>query len=91
MKQTGGYFDSGCSLEVETPEPNGWQPIATAPKDGTGFLYFQKLPFGQKWIGSAIYHEGKCLHVQWSGEECDWTTINPTHWKPLPDDPWATS
>ena len=64
-----------------------WQTIDTAPKDGTGFLYFQKLPFGQKWIGSGIWHDGKFIHVQWNGDECDWTTISPTHWMPLPDPP----
>ena len=66
-----------------------WQPIETAPRDGTGFLYYQKLPFGQKWIGSAVYHEGEFVHVQWNGDECDWTTINPTHWMPLPAPPKA--
>ena len=73
-------------VAVSAPETQ-WQPIETAPKDGTGFFYFQKLPFGQQWIGSAVYHDGKCLHVQWNGDECDWTTICPTHWMPLPTPP----
>ena len=37
----------------------GWQPIETAPKDGTGFFYYQNLPHGQRWYGSAIYHNGQ--------------------------------
>lgn len=64
-----------------------WQPIETAPRDGTGFLYFQRLPFGQHWVGSAIFYDDKFVHVQWSGQEDEWVTLAPTHWMPLPDPP----
>jgi hypothetical protein len=67
-----------------------WQPIETAPKDGTGFLYLQKLAFGQKWIGSAIYHSDRFVHVQWTGECDEWTTLSPSHWMPLPAPPTIT-
>jgi hypothetical protein len=70
--------------------PLVWQPIETAPKDGTGFLYLQKLPFGQKWIGSAIYHSDRFVHVQWTGECDEWTTLSPSHWMPLPAPPTIT-
>jgi hypothetical protein len=70
--------------------PLVWQPIETAPKDGTGFLYLQKLPFGQKWIGSAIYHSDRFVHVQWTGECDEWTTLSPSHWMPLPEPPTIT-
>ena len=64
-----------------------WQPIETAPKDGTGFTYFQKLPFGQHWIGSAVCYYGKFLHVQWNGNEGEWVCISPSYWMPLPTPP----
>jgi hypothetical protein len=64
-----------------------WQPIETAPKDGTGFIYFQGLLHEQKWIGSAVWHKGKFLHVQWDRCQDDWLEINPTYWMPLPDPP----
>lgn len=59
-----------------------WQPIETAPKDGSGFLAFINMD----WI------EG----MFWNGE--DWSYLSdadvtpfgrykPTHWQPLPAAP----
>lgn len=55
-----------------------WHPIATAPKDGSSILAC--VPGGQVRV------------VQWdirgsSWEECEWHTVFPTHWMPLPPPP----
>lgn len=61
----------------------GWQPIATAPKDGTRLLL---------WDG-ILQFTGWCAEHIGSGERF-WTDGHlgrayPTHWMPLPDPPSA--
>jgi hypothetical protein len=59
-----------------------WQPIETAPKDGTEFLAFQpgwELDFA--WWDQA--------RGMWMDRHGDQTV--PTHWIPLPPPPEATS
>jgi hypothetical protein len=64
----------------------GWQPIETAPKDGTGIL---------------VNAGGFCYAVEWQ-EEFGWWSVDdnklgpfplrgagPTHWMPLPAPPAA--
>lgn len=67
-------------------EPNVWQPIETAPKDGSQILMFAQpvsAPDGRFGIG--------CF-IEWRGEGMlwDWTWgFQPTHWMPLPAPPLA--
>lgn len=62
-----------------------WQPIETAPKDGTRVLLFTR------WLGDGQYHCPPFDDVQiglWDRDE--WELINigdPTHWMPLPSPP----
>jgi len=54
-----------------------WQPIETAPKDGTQFLAWTLAPFG-----------GRYDIIEWNDilimQECD---TPPSHWMPLPAPP----
>jgi len=67
-----------------------WQPIETAPRDGTNILVFKKFE-RHRWLdhGWSYYIE----IVYWF--DGDWiimarappTNNNPTHWMPLPELP----
>jgi hypothetical protein len=44
------------------PQTTGWQPIASAPQDGTEFLIWVRNPAGYEWNGGiARIQEGKRL------------------------------
>lgn len=65
-----------------------WQPIETAPKDGTAFLGW--LPDRQGFV--ARQDIGICSWSEWGGGI--WSlgghtsvTSQPTHWMPLPEPP----
>lgn len=64
-----------------------WQPIATAPKDGTAFLGWS--PYG-KWMQLFSWTPGY-RGSYWASETCMGVTWDrnhqPTHWMPLPDPP----
>lgn len=65
---------------------NDWQPIETAPKDGTRLIGFVD------GLVRFIYH-GKTSHVPIYGwnlgdqgaEDCE--LCKPSHWMPLPEPP----
>ena len=61
----------------------GWQPIATAPRDGTEVLVYRKYDTGYELITVAHYFAGKDNWEQGVGMY----DIVPTHWQPLPDPP----
>lgn len=66
-----------------------WQPIETAPKDGTRiFLYFPGLMdgytrivgyWGKPIFGKARWFDGPGLKAL--------DIVPPTHWQPLPEPP----
>ena len=66
----------------------GWQPIETAPMDGTRIL---------AWITHRVSDNGKKVDiptvVSWWGHDADcwvedgYDTVHPTHWRPLPTPP----
>lgn len=61
-----------------------WQPIETAPKDGTRVLLFS--PGGDGEDPTRQVAEGAWCRVWWRMEAGDyWTT--PTHWIALPAPP----
>jgi hypothetical protein len=65
---------------IRTDGNAGWQPIETAPKDGTDMLVYQNGCFDVAsvwWIddnGDAVWFNGDVV-------------VYPTHWMPLPDPP----
>lgn len=64
---------------------NTWQPINTAPKDGTVILgreHGDDAVFPMRWeTGSWRGHGWRLVYVVWGDESnhCD-----PTHWAPIP-------
>lgn len=72
-----------------------WQPIETAPKDGTVIIvwtnhdevevtsWYQTKGYGYEPVpGTEFFREvrGKVLYEGWNGN-------TPTHWMPLPEPP----
>lgn len=60
---------------------SNWQPIETAPKDGTEVLIWVEL---HGFMRRAVSH--------YAGQYADWVIpgiagLNPTHWMPLPEPP----
>lgn len=65
----------------------GWQPIETAPQDGTQVLLIARYPTNVAW--SDQYHSW--WHTRAVTEDVHWArwphTFPPTHWRPLPAPP----
>jgi hypothetical protein len=61
-----------------------WQPIETAPKDGTRILLSGLSPDG---LGGRLEAIGISYFI--NGEWEDWQDDMPTHWMPLPKQPSA--
>lgn len=85
---------------------NGWQPIATAPRDGTdiqaiipghgtdnviawqvdAFLASDETPCGG-WAFTTDQEPPECWTdgICWQVNEDENASVQPTHWKPLPE------
>lgn len=55
-----------------------WQPIDTAPQDGTRVLL---------WISTGIAMPFSWDGERWQGDDFPLNLAWPTHWMPLPDAP----
>lgn len=71
-----------------------WQPIETAPKDGTPVLLFEwrgdpwEEPEANIFVGEWDHHrDGELYKTQWVCTEYEAFNHNPTHWMPLPPPP----
>jgi hypothetical protein len=84
--------------EIPIPEEGSgvseWQPIETAPKDGTAFrAYAPELihPDFNPWgsVEAVFDGESQFVGAVWDGCHDIWRTeiIQPTHWMPLPAPP----
>lgn len=77
---------------VERLTGEGWQPIETAPKDGTVFLAFTTEGVIGQAYAATEGHDGSFIH--WEGPYSDGLSCTlehsigaPTHWMPLPEPP----
>lgn len=81
-------YESAQAIERLIPK---WQPIETAPKDGTSVLLFkQSMDF--KIRGYGYWEGGDSFVSGWISKGFDDTfgnlgLANPSHWMPLPEPP----
>lgn len=61
-----------------------WQPIETAPRDGSDVLIGGYYPNGVWFVSMGWFSEDRGY---WSGHKID----PPTHWMPLPQPPQSLS
>lgn len=87
------YMERQTMLSKWNTRADDWQPIETAPKDGTVILVTVGTCFGWSNIGSAYWEDcgdgiegwvSRGLLRDFNGGYNDLGLGNPTHWKPLP-------
>lgn len=79
---------NGTGMVAATPSvggAEGWQPIETAPKDGSHFLAYE--PTGDMY--RAAYGRDDVLHA-FCGQPVVYSP-EPTHWMPVPVSPTPSS
>jgi|SRR6266404_5505544 len=74
------YADRIAAILRQMEEP--WQPISSAPKDGTLILACGQIDGGY-WRSTAVWREGKWLSTWFTDEEL----FEPSNWMPLPQPP----
>jgi len=82
-------FEDYCKLEAELAAlkaENEWQPIETAPKDGTVFLGYKRGQFRECYKVPRDDCDMWCFGGT-SGADDLFPNIKPTHWMPLPKPP----
>jgi hypothetical protein len=75
------------AMLAAAPPVDGWQPIETAPRDGTSILAICASAYspvaGVTWWNEAWTHYSRPAE-KWHGGVVKWF---PTHWMPLPQPP----
>lgn len=65
-----------------------WQPIETAPRDGTAILTFPHYRVSHWAEADETMSEDGCFVGRWDdGFEAYWCLAKVTHWMPLPSPP----
>lgn len=67
------------------PQFGEWQPIASAPKDGTAVLLWTTDIIGAN--GRACVGRWGAYNGAWWDVGMEYTLNHPTHWMPLPPSP----
>jgi len=72
--------------------PGTWQPIATAPKDGTRVILYKFTPPGWYIVGHGYWFAGQDGSCGWiarafNGDVGSLGLAYPSHWMPLPHAP----
>lgn len=82
------YYKARESV-VSALSPSAWQPIETAPKDGTPIL----VAHTSHCVEEAYYHSGDKSWQSANTDPSDYVsgTIYPHHWMPMPAPPLALS
>lgn len=62
-----------------------WQPIETAPKDGTVILLYRYLRGSLSFVIGYATNDG--IKPIWMEYSAPFKTIEPTHWMPMPEVP----
>ena len=80
------FYDQLTALPAVSPEGPAWQPIATAPKDGTEILLTDG---SQVWaaVWSFPPQVADPTHTDWESSDGHSLPIVFTHWMPLPSPP----
>lgn len=79
--------DLKAQAEATKVEPVAWQPIETAPKDGTYFLaYWPVNTFSDRY---QVTQWDGCERFVDNADHIDW--LQPSHWMPLPPAPKGQS
>ena len=69
-----------------------WQPIETAPRDGTWFLAYEPGSGCGAHYACSFHGEDEFLGTMWFSDCGQYVTSSPepTHWQPLPTPPEAS-
>lgn len=85
-----GHFERIFAYKEWNARSNDWQPIETAPRDGTEIITVVKgfVPTigwydGNEWLNHALLYDAVSSFLV----DCDDIRYNPTHWMPLPEPP----
>jgi hypothetical protein len=85
------WTDAARAALTAALSQDGWQPIETAPRDGTPILgYRAGIPVKTRIAVIAWLPEEWRLGDSWSGSALGLTMQFPTHWRPLPAPPLPT-
>lgn len=72
------------AMKILDNEFNSWQPIETAPKDGTNILVFAIHPYEDSYITVCAYCQNYKVFM-YNGMTVGHAYL--THWMPLPEPP----
>ncbi len=85
LERAKAYLKEPTTALSQTSEPQ-WQPIETAPKDGTTIIGFDPLRnMPHRDLETVEFM--RCIRGEWLDPST--YTCRPTHWMPLPKGPKA--